>query len=234
MRILLTLVFAASCWGQMLQGIVGGKNGATGGTTPTFVQATTGSSVTDGSTVTLSSTVTTGDTIFAAISWSYLGCMPSWTDSLGNTYTNVGSQADGDAGVAWFSAPVVTGGSSDVLTLHAGCGHGSNVWVTEYSHVTGVLDVSLNANVYSNTSSPCYGGSLTTATAGDLVIGVYGDSANRAETPSAGWTLRATTSTSQIWIDQVQVSAGAINPSATCSANGGYPTIGASAAFKAH
>jgi hypothetical protein len=198
----------------------------------TFVQATTGVSTSVGSTFTLGSTVISGDTILVAIRWSYLGCPPSWTDSLGNTYTNVGSQADGALGVAWFSAPVTTGGASDVLTLHAGCGIGNNLWIMEYSHVSGVLDVPVNANTYSNTSSPCYGGNLTTATAGDLVIGVYVDTADRGETPSSGWTLRATTSTGQIWMDQVQATAGAINPSATCAANS-YSTAGYSAAFKA-
>ena len=196
----------------------------------TYIQGASSTFVQPGDSVAFPASVTNGNKIIVGLMWSYSACAPTLSDTRGNTYTQVGTVSKNTATSSydyWFVAPVTSSGAN-TLTLNASCGSARSMFITEYAGLSANPFVSNNTQT--NSSSPCYAGSITTTTKGSLVLGMFGDSASRTFTSGSGFTERLKNQVSMLE-EQVKSSTGAINPSSTCSANTKYEVSGHSAVF---
>jgi hypothetical protein len=185
----------------------------------------------DGNTMGLSSIVTAGNKIIVGILWSYDGCPPSFTDSLGSTYSQVGTtQNVGSMSMYWFMANMGASNTNG-LTLHAGCGYSKALFIAEYSGVSSFPWDGQNAQA--NTSSPCTTGSISTTVNNDLILGVFEDGAARGFTAGSGYTERLVSASGHMLEERIQSSAGSISATATCSANLTYGAYGYISGWKA-
>jgi hypothetical protein len=206
----------------------------------TFVQGVAHAATPYPMTFVLPSSVMVGNRIILLFMHSYAGCPPSVTDSLGNTYTQHGTQllitsSTSNERFEIFSAPVTTAGSC-TITVAAACGSMLIGFALEYAGLDPTAPFDGQAGVASATTA-LTSGSVTTTTAGDLVLGLFqtGAGINQAIVVAGGATLRVTASDNSILEELIQATAGAINPSATGSGSSfsSFPAFAGTAAFKA-
>jgi hypothetical protein len=207
-----------------------GNSNTTYSAAVSHVQSTISSAYpSNNSSFSFSNDLTAGNTIIVGILWSYPGCPPSITDTLGNTYTQGGSEVQaGGSGyyMYWFYAPVVSSGPNTVF-VSAACGTSQIAFASEYSGLSSSPFDSNNSQL--NTTTSCLGGNLTTTKNGELILGVF---MNSSFTAGSGFTQRVINNVNAIMEDQVQTTAGSINPNAGCNSSSGNPSYGFSAAFK--
>lgn len=186
-----------------------------------------------GTTFALPSNATAGNHVIVMLTHSYLGCPPSCTDSQGNTYTARTSgtlQPSGSQRFWVFTAPV---GSSAALTVTVSmsCGNCDIGYVAEVSGLDTTTPYE-GAAVSTNTANPVNSGSVTTSVNGAYVAAIFfGTAGTPSFTPGSGFTERYDTLGLMVE-DQIQSTAGAINPDATASSNANTVN-GYTAAFKA-
>lgn len=184
--------------------------------------------------VTFDSNVTVGNTIFVYILHGYVGCLPSASDNLGNTYTKDQSSTVGGFKLTCWSAPVTTGGAC-TITLTAACST-YNGGALEYSGVKTSASAFDTSNSNSSTSNPVTCGSITTAENNELVLAYFAQPATLGTFSafSDGGTSRLTMHNNGSLVEIIKSTAGSINPSATCSqVSGSYVARCGCAAYKA-
>lgn len=198
-----------------------------------YVQSGIRTGVSSGNTFTFGSSVTTGNTLLAA-TIHYGGCPPSLTDSLGNTWSSVGSQpsdpTNPSAKVFVYAAKSIGTGTC-IVTFTMGCGT-SDFYMMEASGIlTTPFDVQ---NVASNTTSPCGCGSITPSVNGEFIMACFYRSGSVASSYTTNGTFIVNTTIAYgALCSYVQPTAGAITPAVLASGvSVAYPVIGFAASFK--
>lgn len=143
--------------------------------------------------VTLTSNVAAGNLMVVAVGAANLAgaaATMTVTDSLGNTYTQIGTVVSdpGNYGLCLWWSHLTTGGS-DTVTFHTGAGDLTFIRIiaNEFSGVT-VLDQHSSG---SGASYPLSSGNMTTTAANEVVFG-WGAANNNAATPGTGFTIAFT------------------------------------------
>lgn len=192
----------------------------------TLVQSkstTAGATISSPLSATFNSAVTIGNTIIVAFSHNYINCSPNGcTDNLGNVYTRYGSgqSAGGTSMFLWFySAPVTVAGTCTPTITYA-CGSSRSAFWTEWSGIslTSPFDGSIDA---ANVTSPCSSGSLTTTTAGDLLLSFFNGVALPVWTGGSGQTVIGTNGMNDMCQFSIAGAAGSYSASASASGIGG-------------
>jgi hypothetical protein len=184
-------------------------------------------------TVALPGNSTIGDLIVVFADWFNTGTI-AITDTLGNTYTQVGttqSVADGTLGAFYFTVSKGSGANSITLTPTGNVYTG--LAIAEYRNANpGKPAVDgFSTNDVNNTTTFATG-SIPVNFPGDLVVGTFGQAATISYTPGAGWNLReaqltGTTQLSVILQDELSVSS-AINSVGTSTVSTDVIGIGVS------
>lgn len=183
--------------------------------------------------VSFGSNVTSGNTIIVGIIHSYYGCPASISDSLGTTYTKVVDRNSFGSDSRYLSVWVGVAGSSaaNTVTPTYACGYMMTGFIAEYSGLDSSPYDTLGNN--ESTSTAINFGSITTAQANELVIGVGRSVLGQSSWTGSSGTIRQSDS-SGIYQDENKATAGTVNPSVTAgnTVNSTYPFFGWTVAFK--
>lgn len=139
----------------------------------TFVQGVDGQGVFNtGQTFAMPGNSTSGNTICVIMEHSYLGCPPSITDTLGNTYTSKGANPSPVAGrfLFVFTAPVTSTGAN-TLTITFSCGNSFAFFAAE---VSGLVTDPFDDEATLDDTTTAYGpGNLTPTQNNDFIMALW-------------------------------------------------------------
>lgn len=176
-------------------------------------------------------TVTAGHLLVVCASWDS-GSTPtvSLADTLGSTWTALpvaNDSTDQQSNAMWWTIAGAGGSDTFTVTLSASSDYFEMV-ALEYSGVSDVDATTMVANQAATTTPAT--GSVTTTAAGDLVLSHLGTTAGQSVTGHPSGSTQRCGKTVIYVADQVQASAGAINPT-WATASGKFN--GFTASFKA-
>lgn len=195
-----------------------------------FAQSANGSA-TRTTTAAATLTVTSGHLLVVCASWDS-GSTPtvSLADTLGSAWTALpvaNDTTDQQSNAMWWTIAGAGGSDTFTVTLSASSDYFEMV-ALEYSGVSGVDVTAMVANQAATTTPAT--GSVTTTAAGDLVLSHLGTTAGQSVTGHPSGSTQRCGKTVIYVADQIQASAGAINPT-WATASGKFN--GFTASFKA-
>jgi hypothetical protein len=208
---------------------------ATGGITPAFVQSDHSAHGFNSTSLAqaMTSSVTAGNSIVVGVMWTDISATCSIADTLGNTYTAIGSPVfqSGRVNVVQLFYTKSASGGANTVTITCSTSTTLQTYVQEFSGVlsAGLDDHNGNGSNAANPSTPA----LTTTAANDLVVAMVSSESGGNPTVGAGFTLSDSYAANAYSAIEYQIvsSAGSVTPAFVAGFGNFWACV--SVAFKA-